>query len=80
MYIDIEELKKLKTKETYPKGANSPTVITKYVCPCGKGKIVESNTVGFNDHFVTLKCRKCLKTYHPFIDISGSDFKLYPKE
>lgn len=80
MYVDIEDLKFIKRIEKYPRGANSPTIVTKYKCLCGRGKIVEHNTVGFNDHFVTLECRRCLKTYHPFIDICGDSFKLYPKE
>ena len=78
MYIKIKDLRLIDTAKEYPNGANSPTLVTRYVCPCGKGEIVERNTVGFNDHFVTLKCDECLKTYHPFIDISGFDFKLYP--
>ena len=56
-YVPINSLRLIKSKETYPKGANSPTIIKKYSCPCGRGKLVEENTIGFNDHFVTLECR-----------------------
>lgn len=76
-YVPIKKLKKIITEETYPDGANSPTYITTYECLCGKGKIVEENTVGFGDHFVTLKCSACLKKYRSYIDIIGYDFVFY---
>lgn len=78
--IRISDLSVKRRKEKYPKGANSPTFITVYTCPCGRGKVVESNTVGFDDHFVTLACRACLKKYHPFVDIVGYDFEFYVKD
>ena len=76
-YIPIKKLKKISCIEAYPGNANSPTYITTYECLCGKGKIVEDNTVGFNDHFVTFECRNCEKKYHSFIDIIGYDFVFY---
>jgi len=79
MYVKISSLRRIKQRTTYPQGANSPTIITKYVCLCKWGRIVEENTIGFDDHFVTLTCRRCLKQYHPFIDIIGDEFKFYPK-
>ncbi len=79
MDIKIKSLKKIKSADTYPDGANSPTVITKYTCPCGKGQIVDENVVGFNDRVITLECKKCLKTYEYYIDIIGYDFRLYEK-
>ena len=77
--VKISSLTLKRRKEKYPRGANSPTITTVYKCLCGKGKIVEENTIGFNDHFVTLECRKCLKTHHPFVDIVGNEFKFYLK-
>ena len=79
MDIKIADLIKLEEKEEYPNGANSPTIITKYSCPCGNGEIVEQNTIGFGDHFVSLECKECLKKYHAFIDIMGMWFRLYEK-
>lgn len=77
MYVEIKSLKKIESKDTYPDGANSPTVVTKYVCPCGKGEIVDENVIGFNDRTITLECKNCLKKYRGYIDIIGYDFKLY---
>ena len=79
-YVSIEELALKSKVDEYPKGANSPTVVTRYACPCGKGEVVDRNTVGFNDRFVTLECRRCRRTYHPFVDIVGCDFCFYEKE
>ena len=73
--VKISKLKKISEAEEYPDGANSPTVVTKYRCLCGKGEIVEENTIGFNDHFVMLECEECEKKYHPFVDIVGYDFR-----
>ena len=60
--------------------ANAATYITKYKCFCGWGKIEEENTPGFDDHFITLSCRRCLKKYHSFIDLCGNDWMVYLKE
>ena len=79
MYIEKKDIL-IERKETYPDGANSPTIVTRYRCPCGKGEMVEENTIGFGDHFVTLECKRCLRKYHPFVDIVGDAFKLYPIE
>lgn len=79
-YVSVKSLRHLSKKNEYPSGANSPTVVTRYKCLCGKGEIVKYDTVGFNDCFVTLACKECEKIYHSFIDISGEDFKLYLME
>ena len=76
-YVKISKLKKISTVDKYPDGANSSTIVTRYECLCGKGEIIEENTIGFNDHFVSLECKSCEKKYRPFIDISGYDFKFY---
>lgn len=36
-----------------------------YLCPCGKGKIVEEhdNIPGFREHDVWLQCPECAKKY-----------------
>lgn len=80
MYIEIKKLQLLERKDEYPEGANSPTIVTEYRCLCKEGKLVEYNTVGFNDHFVTLECKKCLRKFQPYVDIVGNSFKLYPKK
>lgn len=79
MDIKIADLTKLGEKEEYPNGANSLTIITSYSCPCGNGEIVEYNTIGFDDRFVSLECKECLKKYHSSIDIVGAWFRLYEK-
>lgn len=40
----------------------------------------EDITPGFNDSFVTLNCKNCLKKYHSFIDYLGNMWSLYEKE
>ena len=77
--IKRSSLEFIESRDHYPDGANSPTVVTRYKCPCKEGEIVEENTIGFNDHFVTLECEKCEKKYHPFIDMVGDEFVLYKK-
>ena len=79
MDIKIATLRKLSEKEEYPNGANSPTIVSEYSCPCGKGKIVEYNTIGFGDHFAMLECDECAKKYHATVDIIGLEFRLYEK-
>ena len=76
----ISSFKVLSVNDTYPDGANSATIIKTYECLCGKGKIVEENTPGFNDHFVTLECKECLKKYRSYVDIIGYDFAFYLKK
>ena len=79
-YVPIKKMKKISVEEMYPNNANSPTYVTTYECLCGKGKVVEENTVGFNDHFVTLNCSVCKKKYRQYIDIIGYDFVFYEIE
>lgn len=76
----VTKTKLIKTKTTYPDNANAATYITKYECFCGFGKIVEENTPGFDDHFITLSCKKCEEKYHSFIDLCGNDWIVYLKE
>ena len=78
--VEVAKTRVLSSKNYYPKGANSPTVITKYKCLCGWGKIIEENVIGFDDHFINIKCRRCLKKYHPFVDILGNEWVVYEKE
>lgn len=78
--IRVKKTKLLKVEEKYPKGANSPTIHKEYVCFCGKGKIIEEDVIGFNDHFIDIKCRHCLKEYHDFIDIYINDWMVYKKK
>ena len=75
--ILIKKLKRLGEEDQYPDGANSPTRVTRYRCPCRKGELVEYNTIGFGDHFVQLECERCEEVYHPFVDIVGREFVLY---
>lgn len=72
--------KVLKKEDKYPEGANSATIVTTYECFCGSGTIVEENTVGFNDDFITIKCKKCLETYYDFVDKYGNDWKVYLRD
>ena len=50
-----------------------------YKCPCGRGKIIETRLPGF-EFYITLKCRRCEKTYHPIVDLLGSEWILYKKD
>ena len=75
----VKKTKLLKEEELYPDGANSPTIHREYRCFCKKGLIIEENTIGFSDHFITIECEKCLKKYEPFIDECGYDWLVYKK-
>lgn len=79
-YISKSKTKMLKSKGTYPNGANSPTTITNYEFFCGKGKIVEENVRGFNYHFAEIRCKVCNKKYLESLDFSGDDWIVYEKE
>ncbi len=50
-------------EDRYPNGANSPTRHIEYVCPCGKGKIIDERVVGFGDYYAWIECKKCAKKY-----------------
>lgn len=76
----VKKTKLIKTQIKYPDNANHPTYITEYKCFCGLGKIVEENTPGFNDHFITLSCKRCLEEYCSFIDMCGNDWIVYLKD
>ncbi len=53
----------LKEEEIYPNGANSPTVVYTYECPC-KASTIEYVTVpGFNDRYLKINCERCEKKY-----------------
>jgi hypothetical protein len=78
-YKYIKITNKIKEEIKYPKGANTPTYITTYECLCGCGVIVERDVRGFNDHFITIDCKKCLEKYHSFVDVVGYEWKIYLK-
>ena len=54
---------KVKNEDVYPNGANSPTEVTTYKCPCKKGFIVYENVRGFGDRYAYFKCKACEKKY-----------------
>ena len=78
-YISKTTTKLLNEKESYPKGANSPTLIKTYECFCKKGKIIEERVIGFNDHFAYFKCRTCSRKYS-YLEFSGNDWAAYEKD
>ncbi len=55
--------KVLLKEDRYPDGANSPTEHVEYACPCGKGKVIYENVVGFHDSYAWIECEHCSKTY-----------------
>ena len=50
-------------EERTPAGANRPTIHKEYLCPCGKGRIIEERVPGFDDWFATIECITCSKKY-----------------
>ena len=54
---------KIKNEDVYPNEANSPTEVTTYKCPCGKGRIVYENVRGFNDRYAYFECKACERKY-----------------
>ena len=78
--LDYDRIKRsavIKSYQRYPKGANCPTCFEEYSCPCGKGIILREYVPGFEDDFMTLKCRRCLNTYAPFVDPMGDQLTVY---
>ena len=63
----------------YPKGANCPTEHYEYECACGKGKIIEENVPGFDDHYTWIACEECKKNY-VLVEGRGSIWDIYPRE
>lgn len=47
----------------FPDGANSPTRHIEYVCPCGKGKIIDERVIGFHDYYSWIECDSCKNEY-----------------
>ena len=76
-YIKISSLERMRQEDVFPYGANSPTTVTVYKCPCGQGRIVDTNVVGFNDSCITLECKNCEKKYRTYVDLIGYDFCFY---
>ena len=66
----------LSRKESYQRGANCPTVITKYRCACGWGKLEYHCVPGFDDDFYVLKCLRCKKKYR-YVTRVGYEFEYY---
>lgn len=63
----------------YPSGANSPTRVTTYVCPCGQGTVEHHDVLGFSDEYTVIRCPACKKTY-PLIELGGAQWKCYRNE
>ena len=53
----------LLSEERYPNGANCPTIHKEYLCPCGRGKIIEERVPGFDDWYARLDCITCQEKY-----------------
>ena len=66
----------IKRKKRRPRGANFPTVIEVYRCPCGRGKAEHHCVPGFDDDFYLLKCRRCKKRY-TYVERVGNSWRLY---
>ncbi len=56
-------VKPISDVKTYPQGANHPTIIVKYPCPCGKGIIEYGRVPGFDDEYVIIRCKECDEKY-----------------
>ena len=53
----------LSTEEVTPEGANVATIITKYRCPCRKGKVANERVPGFGDDYYVIECPVCDEKY-----------------
>ncbi len=54
----------IKQYQEYQDGANVPTTVTEYECPCGKGKVVYEKVAGFGDTYAYIACEECKKQYN----------------
>lgn len=50
------------------------TLVKVYKCFCGKGKIIEEDVRGFNDHYAYLECPECEKKYSSYLDFTHTDW------
>ena len=61
--INEKNAKLISKEETYPDGANSPTLRYVYQCACGKGRVVRERVIGFHDDYAWIECKFCQKRY-----------------
>lgn len=61
--LNDSNAKLISKEDIYPVSANSPTQRCTYECPCGKGKIVSEQVVGFWDYTVRIECDDCKQKY-----------------
>ena len=76
--ITVPIPKILKKYEEYEDGANIPTYVTVYKCPCKKGRIKHYRIPGFDDDYYTIECPVCDKKYD-YVTRCGTDFELYTR-
>lgn len=62
--LNDKTAKLLSVDDEYPDGANVPTRIYKYECPCGKGVIQYCRVSGFGDYYTDVECPTCKEKYN----------------
>ena len=67
----------LNSRELYENGANSPTVVETYRCPCRRGTVVRTYVPGFNDDSYSLECERCLKKFDFYVESYDNKLVLY---
>ncbi len=61
--LNDSNAKLLSTKELYPDGANAPTVVYTYECPCKNSTLEYVTVPGFNDRYLQINCERCKEMY-----------------
>ncbi len=63
MLYNDKTAKLLNREKRYPNGANSPTEVYTYECPCKKGTIEYTTVPGFGDCYAMIHCEACKSQY-----------------
>lgn len=66
----------LSTEEVTPEGANVPTIVTRYRCPCRKGTIANERIPGFGEDYFVIECPVCDEKYG-YVERVGYELYFY---
>ena len=68
--------KPLSTEEITPEGANVPTLVSRYRCPCRKGTVTNERIPGFGEDYFVIDCPVCDEKYG-YVERVGYELYFY---
>ena len=66
----------LSTEEIFREGANVPTIVTRYRCPCRRGTIANERIPGFGEDYFVIECPRCDEKYG-YVERVGYELYFY---